>query len=131
MAEARLHLRFAVELYKAQMDEGRLFVHEHPWGAKSWLEEEIMELIQKPEVILVKGDQCRFGLLSKEGEVVKKPTGFLTNSPQTAKELARECDGRHRHRQLAGGSRCQQAQVYPPELCKAICRGAARGLEFR
>ena len=38
MEEARLHLRFAVELYKTQMEEGRLFVHEHPWGAKSWLE---------------------------------------------------------------------------------------------
>ena len=93
MEEARLHLRFAVELYKTQMEEGRLFVHEHPWGAKSWLEEEIKELIQKPGVILVKGDQCRFGLMSKEGEVVKKPTGFLTNSPKPPKNWLRSAMG--------------------------------------
>ena len=81
--------------------------------------------------MVVKSDQCMFGLLSKEGKLVKKPTGFLTNSPQVARELSRVCNKRHGHQPLKGGSRCRDAQVYPPELCKAICKGAAREREYR
>ena len=36
MRAARKHLRFCVKVYQHQVAEGRYFVHEHPYGAKSW-----------------------------------------------------------------------------------------------
>ena len=82
----------------------------------------------------VKADQCEFGKTVKEKgreHLIQKTTGFLTNSPEIAKELSRRCSGDHQHIQLKGGNLTKQAQVYPPELCKAICRGAAREFSFR
>ena len=90
------------------------------------------------------GDQCQYGLKSRDeqGEgLAKKPTGFMTNSPCIVFELRRRCSNRvgyqlRRHVQLQGG-RIRAAQVYPPGLCKAICKGlikhkevAARGQDL-
>ena len=59
-------------------------------------------------------------MITKEGHLVKKPTGWMTNAPALAKELAKPCSGDHRHVVLIGGNRARRAQVYPNELCKAI-----------
>ena len=75
-------------------------------------------------------DQCRYGLKSrdKNGEGrARKSTGFMTNSPVIAMQLQRRCPNKggyniHKHVLLQGG-RTRAAKVYPPELCKAICRG--------
>ena len=52
-----------------------------------------------------------------------KPTRFLTNSPRLADALLRRCGGGHKHVQLVGGDRAAKAAVYPPGLCKAMCKG--------
>ena len=36
VADCMTHLRFAFELYHIQIDNGKWFLHEHPWGAWSW-----------------------------------------------------------------------------------------------
>ena len=59
LKEARVHLEFVVSLYKLQIDEGRYFLHEHPWGAKSWHEPCIKELMKEPSVKVVRGDMCK------------------------------------------------------------------------
>eukprot|EP00973_Karenia_brevis_P068755 9559104-Karenia_brevis.AAC.1 len=51
----------------------------------------------------------------------------MTNSPAVANQLAKRCSNKvpgpkHRHVCLING-RAKKAQVYPPELCKAICKG--------
>ena len=86
-----------------------------------------------PGVILVRADLCQYGLEMQDSQgtaPVKKPTGFLTNSALVAGELGRVCDNTHRHVVLEG-RRCKRAQVYPRQLCDAICRGAAREREHR
>ena len=85
-------------------------------------------------VLMVTADQCEFGLTVKAKGIerlVKKATKFLTNSPEIAKELSRRCSHNHDHMQLKGGNYCKQAQRYPPALCDAICRGAAREQAYR
>ena len=67
---------------------------------------------------------CRFGMRARDhlGEgLVKKPTGFMTDSPYLEAELSRLCDGTHRHVQLLGG-RAKAAQVYPESLCRTILK---------
>ena len=36
LKEAKEHLRFVAELYKLQVEQGRIFLHEHPKEATSW-----------------------------------------------------------------------------------------------
>ena len=47
----------------------------------------------------------------------------MTNSHHISLELRPHCDGGHEHQALVGGTRAKEAQVYPVELCRAICRG--------
>ncbi len=64
-------------------------------------------------------------LAQKDGDgiaLVRKPTGFMTNSLEIDRQLERKCDGMHRHIVLVGG-RAKQAEVYPEELCKGILKG--------
>ena len=93
MIEARVHLRFVVELYREQIEGGRYFIHEHPLHAASWEEEEIKELMDLPGVVRAHGDQCQYGagVVSgiRKGAPVKKPTGFLTNGKCIAAALSR------------------------------------------
>ena len=122
------HLVFCIELYKIQMNAGRLFLHEHPDGASSWGVKEMMELLADPRVIKVTGDQCMYGQVTEVQEVlmpVKKATGFATNCPDIAAELSIRCDRLHQHGHLVDG-RAGPAARYPDRLCRAICRGLAR-----
>ena len=73
---------------------------------------------------------CQFGMTSRVGGAgselgpVLKPTGFMTNSPCIARELAQLCPRDHEHVALVGG-RAAAAAIYPEKLCIAICRGLA------
>ena len=94
--EARVHLEFCTKLYAIQHEAGRLFLHEHPHGATSWQEPSMMNLKNMKDILHVVADQCEFGLtvrIKGVDKLVKKKTGFLTNSPEVAKELARRCSG--------------------------------------
>ena len=83
--EAREHIRFVVQLYKIQMQAGRVFLHEHPARASSWDLEEIKSLTIEEEVYTTIADQCMYGLMTwtpgrKGVAPAKKPTKFMTNS---------------------------------------------------
>ncbi len=74
-------------------------------------------------------DKCEYGLKTKSSDgstgPAKKPTRFLTNSTEIARELMRRCRGGHEHIPLVGG-RAAAAAIYPRELCEAVCRGLSR-----
>ena len=83
--EAREHIKFVVQLYRMQLKEGRVFIHEHPARASSWDLEEMKELMQEEHVYSAFADQCMYGLKTHgrtrdEIKSAKKPTRFLTNS---------------------------------------------------
>ena len=136
MKEARKHLRFCVEVYKHQIENGRYYLHEHPMHAKSWKEPMIKRMILKEKAIIAKIDQCQYGLKIKDREgtaLAKKPTKFITNSPSIAKQLDLRCPGKgshkeDRHASLMNG-RAKKAQVYPEALCEVVCRGLKEQME--
>ena len=78
----------------------------------------------------VVGDQCQFGLKSKDEEGVglaRERTGFLTNAVCIARRLNKKCPKTnkyqvHKHVILTNG-RARAAQVYPDKLCKESCLG--------
>ena len=127
------HLIFAVELYRLQMEQGRLFLHEHPLSATSWGLEVMRDLAEDPRVHKVCAHQCMLGLKSVGDDGVErpsqKPTGFLTNSRALAERLDVKCQGDHDHNILMGAKRTSRAAQYPDELCDAILEGLAEHLE--
>ena len=62
------HLTFVCELHKKQIEGERFFLHEHPAQARSWGLWTIREVLNKPGVARVVGDQCPFGLWCSDVE---------------------------------------------------------------
>ena len=126
----RKHIQFCAKLYAMQWRAGRYLLHEHPEGASSWQEECIANMLCKEGVMRVNGDQCPYGLQTKDGAKVglaRKATGFMTNSICIAQKLDKRCPNPsgnpiHQHIVLDNG-RTRAAQIYPEKLCKAICEG--------
>ena len=135
-AEGELHVRFCCELYKLQAEAGRHFLHEHPANAASWQLAEVQELLKTNGVQRVLSDQCQYGQETREGEPVKKPTGWLSNSPEILKALRKKCYGRSGRctrpgggdHVVASGRVAREAAVYPFKLCRAILQGCVRQL---
>ena len=111
------HITFCCELYQLQLDAGRYFLHEHPWSAKSWNVNEMRLLQNDPRVEKVMTHMCRFEMRShidkKDGPtgLVKKPTGFPSNSWCIREALALQCTGGHSHVPLMGGTGISSTSV--------------------
>ena len=104
--EGMQHLTFVCELYKKQINCERFFLHEHPAQARSWGLWMIHEILDKPGVVRVVGEQCPCGLWCSDVEgpaVVRKPTGWMTNSREVSKALDRRCSGGYRHCNIFSG----------------------------
>ncbi len=131
-----VHLAFVCELYALQMEGGRYFLHENPDKATSWDRECMQKLLQDERVHRSVGDQCQFGQQSYLGDPVKKPTGWLSNSPEILKAISRRCRGQGgecsrraggRHA-VAAGRIAREAAAYPFRLCRAILQGCRNQL---
>ena len=88
----------------------------------------MQKIIRANGAIVVASNMCRFGMRIDDGNgqaLVRKDTKWMTNLLEVARELNVQCQGGHRHACLLD-RRAHQAQVYPPELCKAINRGFSR-----
>ena len=66
---ARIHLQFAAQVYREQVENGRFFLHEHPEFGTSWKEPCIEELLEMSEVSRVRADQCQYGQSVRYGQL--------------------------------------------------------------
>ena len=62
LREGIRHMEFVARLYRKQIDEGRVFIHENPAHAKSWALPVIRRVLRQARVEIVEADQCMFGL---------------------------------------------------------------------
>ena len=84
----------------------------------------------KAGVDVFEADQCLYGLktlgkIRSPLVLAKKPIKFMTNVRSIGRELSMICDGVHERPPLIDCS-AQADAIYPPALCKAICRGAIK-----
>ncbi len=130
MDRARVHLDFMCRIYKIQAKAKRYYIHEHPAGASSWKEESIISTMRETKAYHAIAHMCRYGMTTMENgkeKLVRKATRFMTNSKIAAEHLGKRCFNEgspmkdHDHGQLVG-HKTKKAQVYPPELCRTICR---------
>ena len=95
--KAKIHVEFCCSLYREQLRQGRHFLHEHPWSARSWGLPCVQEILNHPSVEIVQGHMCRFRMTThittKNGQRgrVKKPTGFLSSSRCVRQDLDKKC----------------------------------------
>ena len=135
---AELHIRFVCELYRAQHEAGRYFLHEHPLFATSWQNEHIVGILRLDGVDTVWGDQCQYGQQAGTEGPVKKPTRWLSNSVGILKKLDTKCRGRGGYCSRAQGGKhvscegqvARRAAEYPMALCKAILQGCRNQLRM-
>jgi hypothetical protein len=127
LIEAKVLLRFGIEIAFEVLKYGGSFVFEHPLTSRAWMDHLMQKLIQSPAVKMAVCDQCQFGLRALSGALHRKSTGFLSNNEQILDQLRRRCDGSHPHEPIlgrdGGGLRSHQAQHYPPRLVEAILKG--------
>ena len=127
-------------LYK-EIDGKRFFLHEHRARAKSldlWMCHEILEM---PGVVKIMGDQCTFGLWCNDEKrlaLVRKSTGWMTNSSKVAKTLDRKCSGEHRHDSAPAERRKHMQKIrsatrerYPIRLVNAVLRALRQEVSER
>ena len=89
-----LHLNRALEMYEKQYDNGGLFLHEHPWTARSWKHPRLADLARRHGVYIVKGPMCNYHMMSEDAQgpgLVRKDTGWMTNSARLAERLVGVC----------------------------------------
>ena len=76
-------------MYKKQIDQGRLFLHEHPATATSWSLEEVGKVATYAGVDIITADLCMHGLMTtgphKIPTPAQKKTKFMTNSTAIGK----------------------------------------------
>ncbi|CAK0865658.1 unnamed protein product, partial [Prorocentrum cordatum] len=131
MERGVVHLVFCAERYKEQIKADRPFLHEQPASSRSWRLWMIREIAEMPGIHYVECDQCAYGLWCTDAvgpALVKKPTGWLTNSAEIARELTRRCPGCARHCQTVGLGRrgMRIIERYPTKLAAAVLRGLRR-----
>ena len=125
--KAMVHLEFVCQLYRDQVAAGRYFLHEQPASNSSWHERCITALLATDGVDRCVGDQCCYEQRDRRGGAVKKPTGWMSNSPEVLRMLSRRCQGRAGRCSETGephvecsGQVAREAAIYPAKLCKAI-----------
>ena len=125
-AEAKVLWGLAGESYKYQLADDRHILHGHPAGASSWARDKVMELVAHPRVGSVVGHQSRYGQWARAEDGSKQPvlkaTRRMISAPEDRSGWGANAAGRG-HPALSSG-RAAAAAVDPPQLCRAILRGA-------
>ena len=58
-------MRFVQEMYRMQLRDGRVFLHEHRARAKSWTLREVQRMSAEEQVDVVEADQYMYGLKTR------------------------------------------------------------------
>ena len=121
--DERQLLKFVKVVCRMQRLAGRHFLLENPAGSAAWREPYITELGKMKDVGVVKSDMCAFGKCNTHGELLKKPTKFMSSSPWILKFLDRRCQGGHKHGDFLKFSNTKATGEYTPALAAAIVKG--------
>ena len=131
-AAARPLVNFAARLAREQLEGGRHFVIENPFGSAAWKLPSLRLLRRHPLCRQVVVDMCRFGLRGPAGLLHKKPTRLLTSSQAVlSKMLNKRCTGLHQHEPVMGGSKVTTAAGhYTKEFSRALVEAFEEEFDF-
>lgn len=127
LEECYEHFVFCLMIYQIQIDEGRIFLHEHPCPAWSWKMNVFQEfLARNPSVQVYRGDRCpcQSGPRQIGDEIgfIKKDAAWCTNCSQIGSRFEKKCPGGHSHINLLGFI-SHLAEEYCPGIVTAVLEG--------
>lgn len=96
------HLELVCPTYEIQCHGRRLLLNEHPQQAGSWDEDCIIRVMRLPGADCIDTGQCQLGQEDAEGNPIKKPTRWLSNSKRILDALRWKCGGRQGWRDSDG-----------------------------
>ena len=131
-AQAEALVIFALDLAKLQLRSGRHFLIENPATSAAWNLDEVVEFRERPDVLEVVVDMCRFGLRGADGGLHRKATRLLTSSQALVSELiGKRCTGDHAHSWVLGGSKVTApAGHYTEDFSDAVVNGFMAQYDF-
>ncbi len=122
--EAAPHGRFRGRVALIQMKIGRYFINEQPFPSYLYDEPPWPTVVKDPSVVHTVIHQCMTGQVGPNGNLVKKPTGFVANHRLLRSGLFKFiCDGSHQHDQLEDGDATRKAQVWTWTLARGVADG--------
>ena len=129
--QTRTFLSLSGRAASLQRQRGKAVIGENPASLLAWSQPEIAHAFEG--LSFVQYDQCQYGLKHPEtGEPIRKGTQFAGH-PTVVKYLTKK------HAHIEGAVHVEDMSVslvtwcgaYPPELCRAILRGATEYLTTR
>ena len=128
-AEGLCLFKFALLIFRLQVQAGRKVVLEHPWRASSWTLACTQNILALQDVFQTVFDQCLLGLRTLQtDQAVRKRTVFMTNWTGLCSSFSTRCTPAtcnhfpSFHAQLQGAeggmSRTRAAQTYPLRFCQ-------------
>ena len=132
--QRRTFLSLSGRAASLQRQRKKAVLGENPATSLAWDQPEIA--LSFAGLASVQCDQCQYGLKHPEtGEPLRKRTKFM-GQPTVVKYLTRRCPGDHQHGQIEGSVHIDDMSVslatwcgaYPPDLCRAILKGATEYL---
>lgn len=102
LRRSRAQVRFCIRQLRKQKARGGEFMFEHPWGAETWEDEEMIPMKRKYGVRRV--DMCAYGLRCPDTKLpIRKATGLmLSRRPEDRGMKLHTCSGCPEHRVVEG-----------------------------
>ena len=117
--EAQVTVSGVVCIIESILADGRLFLLENPHHGKLWEQPDMVKLMNSYELHYDYGNMCMYELRGKAGNLLNKPTGWLSNCKNLLQGLNKKCDGRHQHEECMGPN-TKLAAVYTKQLAKSV-----------
>ena len=125
-------LELCEEVFEEQISRGDDALAENPLCSLSFSVPPMQRVLRHPKVYIGVGHGCRFNMRSSaSGLLLKKPTLWISTSPELCDELALRCINGpghvdHHHGECQGGNVTRDASRYTPEIGRAVHRGFLR-----
>ena len=127
--EQLMHINNMRQTIEALHREGCHFLVENPWGTSFWNQDDVKALLRLPGAELRRGSMCQFGLRGRQGLLMRKDTGWLSDLPAVLQAVGKVCRHDHEHEDVLGQT--SRAQIYTRKLARAIIRGVELELHER
>ena len=128
-------LELCEEIFESQLARGDDALAENPLCSKAWSVPAMKRILGHPEVYAGVGHGCRFNVRSSSsGMLLKKPTLWVSTSPEICDALSLRCQNtsghvHHEHGECQGGDVSRRAGQYTVEIAKAIHKGFVKTLK--
>ena len=117
--EAQVTVEGVANMIRDIIAADRFFLLENPHNGQFWNQPAMLKLFNDFELYYDYGNMCAYGLRGRNGGLICKPTGWLSNNPALLASVTHKCNGLHEHEECMGGN-AKLAAVYTKQLAKSL-----------